>query len=77
MQINEIRGDNSGIPQGTFLRRHQFPKPGRRGEYYKWEDFNLGEDIEIYGITYHIVDCDQFTKVSFKVIIIFFILFYY
>ena len=65
MQLNEIGADNSGIVQGTFLRRHQIPKPGRRGEFYKFEDLNIGEDIEIYSVVYHIVACDEFTRVSF------------
>ena len=63
MQINQIQEENSGIMGGTFLRRHQIPKPGKRGEYYKWEDLQIGEDVEMYGVTYHIVDCDQFTRV--------------
>ncbi|KAH7826937.1 putative EF-hand domain-containing protein 1 [Monocercomonoides exilis] len=62
MQINETRQDCSGIPQGTKLRRHQFPKAGTTGEYLKWEDLNIGLDIEIYGVVYHIVDCDKFTR---------------
>ncbi|KAK2956544.1 putative EF-hand domain-containing protein 1 [Blattamonas nauphoetae] len=66
MQINEFRQDNSGIPQGTRVRRHQFPKPGDTGIYYHWDDFDIGIDVEIYGVVYHIVDADEFTKNFFR-----------
>ncbi|KAK2952068.1 putative flagellar protofilament ribbon protein rib74 [Blattamonas nauphoetae] len=66
MQINEFRQDNSGIPQGTRVRRHQFPKPGEIGIVYHWDDLDIGIDVEIYGVVYHIVDADEFTKNFFR-----------
>lgn len=58
--ITEPREDNSGIPQGTLVRRHRFPSPN--GGYIKPEDFSVGCDFHIYGKTMHITDCDAFTR---------------
>lgn len=30
--------------------------------YYTWKDFNIGIDIEIQGIVFHITNCDNYTK---------------
>ncbi|KAA6399325.1 MAG: putative EF-hand domain-containing protein [Streblomastix strix] len=48
------------------IRRHLIPKPGEVNSFYRWDDLNLGMDVEIYGVTYHIVDCDEFTKNFFN-----------
>ena len=41
---------NSGMPQGTIIRRHRIPKPAPRDdEYYTVEDFNIGNEITFYG----------------------------
>ena len=60
MQLNESKQDNSGIPQGTFIRRHRFPKPD--GDYYTPMDIKVGEEFEIYGKKIIITDCDDFTR---------------
>ncbi|KAM6915155.1 EF-hand domain-containing protein 1 [Xenentodon cancila] len=53
--------ENSGIPQGKRIKRQRLPK-NEHGEYYQWKDLNLGMDLEVYGVKYHITDCDVFTK---------------
>lgn len=30
--------------------------------FYSWKDFNIGNDIDLNGITYRIADCDKFTR---------------
>jgi len=30
--------------------------------FYSWKDFNIGKDIELNGIVFHISDCDEFTR---------------
>lgn len=60
LHINEKRIDNSGIPQGTFLKRHKVPK--EEGGHYTWKDLNLGMDLPVYGRVFRIVDCDEFTR---------------
>jgi len=60
VQITEPRQDNSGLPQGTLIRRHRFP--GQNGQYLKVEDLAIGSDLNIYGKTIRITNCDPFTR---------------
>jgi len=59
-QVIEPKQDNSGIPQGQLIRRHRFPAPC--GGYLKPEDIQVGGELQIYGRTIAIVDCDPFTR---------------
>ncbi|KAI8916230.1 hypothetical protein EDD86DRAFT_222135 [Gorgonomyces haynaldii] len=52
--------ENSGIPQGVFIKRQKLPKSSN--EYYQAKDFNLGINITFYGKTFRIVNCDKFTQ---------------
>ncbi|KAA6393842.1 MAG: hypothetical protein EZS28_010632 [Streblomastix strix] len=45
-----------------IIRRHPISKPEEVNSFYRLDDLNLGLDVEIYGVTYHIVDYDEFTK---------------
>ncbi|KAI5063481.1 hypothetical protein GOP47_0022028 [Adiantum capillus-veneris] len=60
LHISEPRQMNSGIVQGTFLKRHKVPKAG--GGYITVSDFSLGEDITIYDRTFRICTCDTFSR---------------
>lgn len=60
MYIIEPKIENSGIPQGVFLKRHKYPKPN--GDYYHWSDLDAGKEIEIYGRVYRITGYDEFTQ---------------
>lgn len=60
LHISEPRQMNSGIIQGTFLKRHKVPKAG--GGYITVPDFSLGSDITIYDRTFRICTCDTFTR---------------
>jgi hypothetical protein len=60
MYITEPKIENSGIPQGVFLKRHQFPKPD--GTFYHWSDLDTGREIEIYGRVYRLTGYDAFTE---------------
>merc|ERR1712159_57745 len=64
LQVNEPKEENSGIPQGAFIKRHHIPKG--RGEFYTVVDFALGTDITFYGRSFRIVDCDSFTAQFFE-----------
>lgn len=44
------------------MRRGKIPKT-QTGEFWHWKDLAVGKDIPIYGIVYHTVDCDTFTRV--------------
>ncbi|KAF1371829.1 hypothetical protein PFLUV_G00273430 [Perca fluviatilis] len=61
MCIIEPVVENSGMPQGKRIKRQRLPK-NARGEHYQWKDLNIGMDLEVYGVKYHITQCDVFTK---------------
>lgn len=60
IQIIEPRERNSGIPQGTFLRRHRARKDD--DSYVNVGDFKVGGEFTLYGRTFYISDCDKFTR---------------
>jgi hypothetical protein len=64
IHINEVKEENSGIPQGYFLKRHKIEKADGSG-YVSYLDFNLKSDIVLYGKKFRICDCDEFTKKFF------------
>lgn len=64
MYITEPKIENSGIPQGVFLKRHKFEKPD--GGHYHWSDLDAGKEIEIYGRVYKITGYDRFTADFYK-----------
>ncbi|KAM4600619.1 EF-hand domain-containing protein 1 [Polymixia lowei] len=61
MCIIEPMVENSGIPQGKLIQRQRLPK-NDRGEHYCWKDLNLGMDLVVYGVVYHITHCDAYTQ---------------
>ncbi|ODN06377.1 EF-hand domain-containing protein 1 [Orchesella cincta] len=61
IMVNEPRIENSGIPQGKFLRRHRIPK-NDIGETYHWKDLNVACEVMFYGRVFRIVDADNWTK---------------
>ncbi|KAM4701524.1 EF-hand domain-containing family member C2 [Discoglossus pictus] len=63
IQVVEPQVKNSGIPQGTIIRRHRIPlQPPNDDQYYTVDHFNTNKDIIFYSKTYTIVDCDEFTR---------------
>ncbi len=62
IHIIESRVENSGIPQGVFLKRHKVPRPEDATQNYSWQDLNLGSNLNVYGRVFRIVDCDDFTR---------------
>ncbi len=61
MHIIEKRVENSGIPQGVFLKRHKVPRPEDATLSYMWSDMDLGFNLDVYGRVFRIVECDDFT----------------
>jgi EF-hand domain-containing protein 1 len=63
MMVSEPKIENSGIPQGTFLKRHRVPKPREYGGgFYTFNDLKIGTSINIYSRVFRIVGCDEFTR---------------
>ncbi|XP_010612376.1 EF-hand domain-containing family member C2 [Fukomys damarensis] len=63
IEVNEPQVKNSGLPQGTFIRRHRISlPPPNDDQFYTVYDFNINIDIIFYGRTFKIYDCDKFTK---------------
>ncbi|XP_045651706.1 EF-hand domain-containing family member C2, partial [Ursus americanus] len=63
IQVNEPELKNSGMPQGTFIRRHRISlPPPDEDQFYTVHHFNINIDIVFYGRTFKIYDCDTFTK---------------
>jgi len=62
IQVIEPKVQNSGIPQGTLIRRHRIPLPPPDDEqFYTVENFNIGQEITLYSRTFKITGCDDFT----------------
>lgn len=61
--VLEPRIENSGIPQGVFIKRQKIPKKiGYLNDHYTWKDFQLAENINFFQRIFRIYDCDKFTK---------------
>ncbi|KAJ8358409.1 hypothetical protein AAFF_G00441810 [Aldrovandia affinis] len=57
----EVR--NSGISQGTLIRRQRVPLPPPDDErFYTWCHFNLGQQVVLFSRTFTLTDCDAFTS---------------
>ena len=65
MHIDEIREENSGITQGYFVKRQRCEKEGQKGVYITWRDFNLQNEIFLFGKKFRICNCDDFTKLYY------------
>lgn len=60
MNIVERPQLNSGVPQGTLVKRALVWK--KNGTPVVPNDFKIGEDLEVFGIRYRILDCDSATR---------------
>ncbi|GAB4821744.1 hypothetical protein N2152v2_008790 [Parachlorella kessleri] len=63
LQVVEPPETNSGLPQGTFIRRHKIPRSGGAGSgFLGLTDLLVGSAVTIYGRTIYICDADPFTR---------------
>ena len=62
MHIFEPKVENSGIPQGIFMKRHKLPFPEDQSKFYTWRDLNIGMNFNVYQRVFRIVECDPFTR---------------
>lgn len=62
IQVIEPKVENSGIPQGTLIRRHRIPLPAPGDEeFYTVEHFNVGKEMNFYSRIFKITGSDEFT----------------
>lgn len=64
MHIGEPKQDNSGIPQGIFVKRHKLTRDD--GSFIVPSDMSVGGELSVYGRVYYLVDADPFTREWFK-----------
>lgn len=64
--ITEPKQENSGLPQGAFLKRQMVLKADGMSPFMP-EDFSVGVDIGIFGRQIRITDCDPYTREFFAV----------
>ena len=65
VQVIENKYENSGIPQGDFIKRRRiklFDKDPELKRELCWKDLNLGQNITIFGRNFRLCNCDKFTK---------------
>jgi hypothetical protein len=62
ISIVERKIENSGVPQGTFAKRHAIVKSVEDETYYTLDDLNLGQTIDVYGRRFFITDCNNSTR---------------
>jgi hypothetical protein len=65
IRISEPRVENSGLPQGSFLKRHRVQRADGSG-FLGPGDFRVGEDLLIYGRNFHVTGADRFTRWFFE-----------
>mmetsp|Transcript_27583 Transcript_27583/g.69988 ORF Transcript_27583/g.69988 Transcript_27583/m.69988 type:complete len:817 (-) Transcript_27583:10-2460(-) len=61
IKVSEPREENSGLPQGNFLKRHKVVKEGPGGGFMTWRDLKVPGDLSLYGRVFRVTKCDDFT----------------
>jgi len=65
IRISEPKVENSGMPQGQFLKRHRVQRADGSG-FLGPGDFRVSEDLLVYGRNFHITGADRFTRWFFE-----------
>lgn len=51
-----------GIVEGKFLEKNKYKNPERNHDFFNPADLMVGKDVKINNYSFHILDCDDFTK---------------
>ncbi|KAM9347414.1 EF-hand domain-containing family member C2 [Symphorus nematophorus] len=63
VQVVEPKTKNSGIPQGTLIRRQRVPlPPPDDDQFYNIFHFNIGQQMVLQHRTFTVTNCDPFTR---------------
>eukprot|EP00937_MAST-01D_sp_MAST-1D-sp2_P000269 g269.t1 len=65
LEVIEQKQVNSGMPQGTLVKRHKVPNPAKGGAPFSWRDLVVGARVEMYGKLMSITDCNESTREFF------------
>ena len=60
IEITERKFENSGMPQGNFMKRHQVPKD--EDSFFTLDDLVIGQPITFYNRTFQVIDANSQTK---------------
>lgn len=60
ISINEEKFENSGIPQGKFLKREKYVL--ENGKFLTAYDVRIGQAITLYGRSIYLYNCDDYTR---------------
>lgn len=66
IMIIEPKVENSGVPQGAFLKRQMVLKGDGMTPFLP-QDFAVGCDLGLHGRCIRITDCDPYTRKFFEV----------
>ena len=62
LAVYEPQQRNSGIVEGKFLERKRYKNGSKGHDYFTATDLIVGSDVIINSYSFHILDCDEFTK---------------
>jgi hypothetical protein len=62
ISATEPKLNNSGIPQGPFLKRQKVIKPNAGGQFFSIYDLRIGQEILLFGKNVLVYDCDQYSR---------------
>ena len=65
VHVIENKYENSGIPQGDFIKRRRtklYEKDPELKRELNWKDLNLGKNISIFDKNFRLCKCDKFTE---------------
>ena len=64
IQVTEPTSQDAGYPQGDFLKRHRVPvdPEAADSDFLTLHDISIGKEINFYGRTMRVYDCDDFTR---------------
>jgi len=61
IMVSESKTENSGITQGTFVKRHRIPKQNDPDSVYSYEDFRVGYTVSLYSRSFRFVALKLFS----------------
>lgn len=66
LHIAEPKVENSGIPQGVFVKRHRVPLEGAPNQVIGLPELFIGAELKIYGRVFRVVDADPATRYFYE-----------